>query len=302
MMNHKMNTVARRPRLVAGVVTCVAVLFLCGACTERMEIATDYAPPRLVITGCVTTDTMAHKIQISRTVGYFGSEQPRTYSNATVTINGRRLQSEGNGSYATDASFYGVGEERYTLDVWVDFDEDGTAEHYTAATTMPKVHQLDSITLSSLRFGSTQAPWMILLHFQDLPGPNYFGGHLYVNDTWYSNKIQRYYLNFFGDYTAEGQYIHFPATSYLIQEEMRWENDTHFLVYPNDVITFELNALSEEYFEFIRTAQQEISGGNPLFAGPPANVPSNLSGGAIGIFGAYTVSRKKLILPSKEGW
>ena len=279
-----------------------ATLILCAACIERMDISTDYATPRLVITGCVTTDTAAHIIKISRTAPYFGTELPQTYSSADVQINGIRLRPLGNGEYATDRSFCGVSGETYTLDVRVDFDGDGVPEHYSASAVMPPLHVLDSITLSSIQLATTRSPWMLLMHFQDLPGPNYFGSHLYINDVLYSNKVSRYFLNYFGEYVAEGQYIRFPATSFLIRDEMRWENDEPFYVHPADSLTLELNTLSEAYFEFIRTARQEINGGNPLFAGPPANVPTNLSGGAIGVFGAYTVSRKSLILPAAEAW
>ncbi|MDR0729665.1 MAG: DUF4249 domain-containing protein [Prevotellaceae bacterium] len=279
-----------------------AGMLLCAACMERMDLSTDYAPPRLVITGYVTTDTAVHRIKVSCTTPYFGTEQPRSYSSAEVQINGVRLRAVGDGEYVTDPAFFGVPGETYTLDVWVDFDDDGTPEHYSASAVMPALHRLDSITLSSVQLGTTKPPWMVIMHFQDLSGPNYFGAHLYINDTLYSNKMQRYFLNFFGEYVAEGQYIHFPVTSYSIREEMRWENDEPFYVYPRDSLTLELNTLSGDYFEFIRTARQEINGGNPLFAGPPANVPTNLSGGAVGIFGAYTISRKSLILPPKEEW
>jgi hypothetical protein len=69
---------------------------------------------------------------------------------------------------------------------------------------------------------------------------------------------------------------------------------------PGDTISIELNCLSEDYYNFIRTASLEVSGGNPLFAGPPANVPGNISNGAVGILGVSTVSRKSLILPETE--
>jgi hypothetical protein len=275
---------------------------LCNACTERMDITSDYMTPRLVITGYITTDTTAHKIQVRRTAAYFGKEQQETYSNAVVKINDQQLWSVGNGEYDTDSSFYGVSGETYQLDVWLDFDEDGTDEHYTATTVMPTLHVLDSITLASISPGVTRPPWMLMVHFQDLPGPNYFGVHLYIHQTsgreiWYSEQLRRYFINSFGDYAAEGQYIRFPALSYLIMESMYWYEDERIELHAGDTLIAELNTLAPDYFEFVRTAQLEIGGGNPLFAGPPANMPSNIQGGALGIFGAYTTSRQRLIIP-----
>ncbi|MDR0694997.1 MAG: DUF4249 domain-containing protein, partial [Prevotellaceae bacterium] len=279
-------------------ITGVAVIcgLLCNACIERMDITSDYITPRLVITGYITTDTTVHKIHVRRTAAYFGKEQQLTYSNALVKINNIPLWSAGNGEYLTDTSFYGVSGETYTLDVWLDFDEDGAAEHYTASTTMPEMHTLDSTTLASINWGSAQPPWMLMVHFQDLPGLNNFGVHCYIHQTsgreiWYSEQLWMYFINNFGDYAAEGQYISFPALSYVITESMRWHNDERIALQPGDTLIAELNTLAPDYFEFIRAAQSEINGGNPLFAGPPANMPSNIQGGALGIFGAYTVSR-----------
>ncbi|MDR0582359.1 MAG: DUF4249 domain-containing protein [Prevotellaceae bacterium] len=279
---------------------------ICGllgnACTERMDITSDYITPRLVITGYITTDTTVHKIYVRRTAAYFGKERQLTYSNARVKINGVPLWPAGDGEYHTDSSFYGVCGETYTLDVWLDFDEDGTEEHYTAAAIMPEMHTLDSVTLASINRGSIKPPWMLMMHFQDLPGPNNFGVHLYIHlasgrKLWYSEQLQQYFINNFGDYAAEGEYINFPALSYIITESIRWYNNERIALYPGDTLIAELNMLASDYFEFIRTAQLEINGGNPLFAGPPANMPSNIQGGALGVFGAYTVSRQRVIIP-----
>ena len=116
----------------------------------------------------------------------------------------------------------------------------------------------------------------------------------------YTNRIQRYYVNVFGETTAEGQYINFPV--FFIQKELNWYEDEKINLYTGDTITFELNVLSRAYYDFLRAAKREISGGNPLFAGPPANVPGNISNGALGIFGAYTISRQSVILEDEYGF
>jgi hypothetical protein len=275
--------------------------FLCAACTERMDIVTDNAVPRLVITGHITTDTMPHIISISQTVGYFGNEEVKTFSNAVVKINGDPLFPFGDGRYATDASFFGVPGQTYVLDVELDYDDNGVAEHYTAQATVPPLHTLDSVSLHIALASAADGPvWSVFVHFQDQPGLNTYGAHLYVGDVQYTNRIQYYYLNMFGKTTAEGQYIHFPV--FFMRKELRWDEDNQLAIYTGDTITVELNALTEVYYDFLRSAQREINGGNPLFTGPPANVPGNISGGALGVFGAYTVSRKFVVLEEKYGF
>jgi hypothetical protein len=268
-----------------------------------MDIVTDNAVPRLVIIGCITTDTMPHVISVSQTVGYFGDEEVKTYPDAIVKIDGDRLVSLGDGRYVTDASFFGVPEQTYVLDVELDYDGNGVAEHYTAQATVPLMHTLDSISLHLMSASITDDDpvWSVFVHFQDLSGPNTYGAHLYIDDTQYTNKIQYYYLNMFGKTAAEGQYIHFPV--FFMRKEMNGnEEDSKIYLYTGDIITVEMNELSEVYYDFLHAAQREISGGNPLFAGPPANVPGNISGGALGVFGAYTVSRQFVVLEEEYGF
>jgi hypothetical protein len=266
-----------------------------------MDITTDNAAPRLVITGCITTDTMSHVISVSQTIGYFGNEDITTYSGAIVKINGELLYALGDGRYATSASFSGVPGQTYALDVELDYDGDGIPEHYTAETTVPPMHTLDSVSLRLISSPEADKPvWSIFAHFQDQHGPNTFGAHLYINDMLYTNKIQRYYLNPFVESAAEGQYINFPV--FFIQQELGWEEEEKIFLYAGDTITFELNILTSVYYDFLQAARQEINGGNPLFAGPPANVPGNISGGALGIFGAYTTSRRLVVLEEEYGF
>ena len=276
------------------------LLAIISACTERIDITTDNATPRLAITGYITTENGPHKVQVSRTVGYFGSEKPMVYANATVKINNVDLEyDQTDGYYKTDKDFVGIPGETYKLEVWVDFNGDGTDEYYTASTTMPALVQLDSMSLRPMRANRPEGPpWVPFVHFMDVPGPNFYGAHLYINKFQYSSDLTRYFLNFFDDKAAEGQYINFPILEYWIREEIHWINDEIIILRPGDTITIELNLLSPEYFEFLRTAKEELNGGNPLFAGPPANIPGNISGNILGVFGSYTVSRAHTILKS----
>ena len=66
-------------------------------------------------------------------------------------------------------------------------------------------------------------------------------------------------------------------------------------VYLGDTITFELNGITEEYYNYVIEAQSQIFPQTPLFSGPPANVSSNISNNAIGFFAAYSVARSSVI-------
>ena len=291
------------------VLICLLLLVaLCG-CRERMYISTDNAAPQLVITGCITTDTTWHLVTISQTTGYFGSETPKTYDDATVSINGEPLYALGHGRYYTGSDFFGEPGKTYVLEAYVDKDSNGNLQRYTASATMPPMHELDSITLRIFRYHDGLPVWAIYVNFQDIANfPNLFGAHLYINSEQYSNKLRRYFLNDFDESAADGRYIRFPLiTEYVIANyALYWNSDNYydnyFNLYEGDTLTVDLNMLDRAYFNYLQAAKSEVRGNNPLFAGPPANVQGNIQGGALGIFGAYTTSRKSLIITEEYGF
>ena len=70
-------------------------------------------------------------------------------------------------------------------------------------------------------------------------------------------------------------------------------------VSPGDTIRFEMNCIDQAYYNFVTEAQLEIAGYYPLFSGPPSNVKSNIEGGALGIFTAYSIQEYELVLEQK---
>jgi hypothetical protein len=264
-----------------------------------MDIKTDNNMPRLVITGLITTDTAIHKIYVSRTVQYLGNEATKYYLDGVVKLNNTDLKADDSfNAYITTPDFYGIPGETYKLDVWVDFDEDGEPEHYASAVVMPEFIPLDSIYLGSMSVTHPLGPpWMLFVAFQDPVGPNYYGAGLHINQFNYSWTLAQYFINNFNSSVEDGRYIKFPV--YYIEDELEFRNsDDKLPLKPGDTLTLALNNMSQGYYDFVKAAKQEIDGGgSPLFAGPPANVPSNISNGALGVFGAYTISRKQICLP-----
>jgi hypothetical protein len=57
-----------------------------------------------------------------------------------------------------------------------------------------------------------------------------------------------------------------------------------------DKITLVMNSIDKPFSDYLTALQIETTPKNPLFSGPPANIPSNISNGAIGVFATYSVS------------
>jgi len=281
------------------------ILLLTTACTERIDLRNDGMEPMLVIT-CILTDSIAqfgeqeNKVIISRTTPYFGSLYYNYVSGAKVFINSNALKMNGTGHYEHEEAFCGVPGQTYTLEVRYDVNGDGVDEIYTATTTIPQKYQLDSITLSRIPYNVNYMA-RLSLHFQDSIGNGYFGARLCNenNGIYYSNRILRYCIFPFGPFSKDDYHriLQPPDLDWIIRHQLRWDNEESYYIYAGDTLSVELEALSPEYHRYLEVAKTEQSQKNPLFSAPSANIPTNIKGGALGIFGAYTTSRASVVIP-----
>ena len=253
------------------------LLILIASCTERIDIQVDDAPPRLVIYGYITTDVKQHSIRITRSAGYFTTDSPEGVSNAVVSISdddGKVIPLIENdtipGLYQTAAHVRGEEGKTYTLDVHIDNGDNRPLEHYRSEAYLQHINHIDSVGLqASLLFRQTVE---VLLYAQDIGGNNYYSIFVAINDSIVNSRISSFFVmdNFF----FRGQYMDGIACYYLNQNpDSEYRNE---ILSIGDTVTLNINAISQEYATFISNAQAEIRGSNPIFGGPPANVPTNI--------------------------
>ena len=77
------------------------------------------------------------------------------------------------------------------------------------------------------------------------------------------------------------------------------DDDPEEAVQPGDTITFELQSITQNYYNFVVDAQLEIAGNNPLFSGPSSNVRSNIDNDGKGIFTASSIQRVSVVIPGE---
>jgi len=278
---------------------------LAGSCTEPIDLHSDGMAPLLAIT-CVLTDTTVlefghfvvseNNVVIQKTTPYFGDLFTEYVLSAKVRLNSELLTLTGQGYY-TPKDFQAEPGKEYTLEVLYDLDGDGVEEVFRATTTMPQRCHLDSITLHPLPFGGDYFA-NLRVHFMGVPGENYYGAKLNnLNDTrMFSTRILRYTLFQYDFFSNEEEYKRLSPDWY-IQHEMSYDNEEKYYIYAGDTLSVTLESLSKEYHHFLEVAKIEASQRNPFFSPPRANLPTNFSGGAIGIFGAYTASSAKVLIP-----
>lgn len=249
------------------------VLFWMASCTERIKISTHEGESHLVIYGYITTELTHQAIQISRSNSFFAENKPDGISNATVSIQTgaytvpMREQSPGSGLYLSDVPFAGVEGESYTLHVSLDFDGDGVAEEYTASSYLPHAVRLDSI---GLQVSSAFKDMAEIVVFGELPDNerNYLSFHAYKNRQIINDSLINSFI--IDDKYLGTKNINGIPCFFLDQEEEESIIDT------GDLITLRIDVLNEDYAHFLMNGADEVSGKNPIFSGPPANIESNI--------------------------
>ncbi|MDR3095103.1 MAG: DUF4249 domain-containing protein [Bacteroidales bacterium] len=251
-----------------------ALLILAASCTERIDISTDNDPAHLVIYGYLNTDTVQHSIRITRSAGYFTTSSPEGISSADVTIStdDQFIHLYENdtvpGLYQTLPTVYGRSGKIYTLDVKLDFNNDGVPEHYQASSRLTELNDIDSIALQPSPVFRRAVE--LLLYAQDTPEENLYSIFVSVNDSILNARISSFYV--MDDSFFNGTYMNGIACYYLNPKT----DEGKLKLVPGDKVTMNINAIPEDYAEFISQAKAEISGSNPIFGGPPANVETNI--------------------------
>lgn len=267
-----------------GLIAAILSISSWQSCTEKIDIELDSSDIRCVIYGEITTDTMAHKVKITRSADYFSNQPADPIRGATVTItNGTEIfqlneSSTEPGCYFTSPDVYGTPGDTYTINVSnVDLLGNGNLTSYTASSKLNPVEKLDSIDAKYNNFGF----WEVLIWAKEpAETEDYYMFKLHINDVLYTDSLSNLVIQ--DDILINGSYVNGASAFYL------FEKDT---LKPGDRLTVEICNINKDFYHFIYEAQLMSSPQVPIFSGPPANVRTNFNNGAIGYFAAYSTAR-----------
>jgi len=265
-------------------------MVIASSCTEPIELDLNSDNNiRLVVDGFVTTDTTAHVVDLSLTKDYFGTGVPAKAEGAVVSItngtNVLNLTEVEPGKYYTPNDYFGLEGESYTLDI----DYDG--QSYSATTSLPTLTPLDSIAVLDYEeeLGPGQEEenefpdnYSVVPFFQEPSTEgNFYIFKMLINGEYFTETLIDWL--FTGDEIVNGSYI-------------RDAEFFSFYAEPGDEITFEMFSITKSDFENLNAILLETEFRGGLFDGAPANVPSNVSGGAVGQFIMADVERKTVTI------
>jgi len=262
------------------------------SCTERIEIDPGEGYTRLMVEGSFCTDKKIQTVLLSTTAGYFSNKPIPAVTKATVTISDGnvtyKLSEISPGRYQTDTRISGISGHFYTLRIKLATPIGGFSEYSATSKISPPV-VLDSIQLKFNPSWSEKGIWEVKGYFLDSAGPDYYRFLMFKNGIAITDTLSDWYVT--DDQFFNGKYLMGSTLAWLQQDKA---NES---LKKGDTVTAEIHVIEKEFADFIRSARSNMSGSNPLFSGPPANVKGNINNGAIGFFAAFSVSRAKIVVP-----
>jgi len=258
-------------------------MILLAGCTEKIDIDLGTTYTRLAVEGHITTDTTTHWVRLTKSIDYYSNTPPPSVSNAVVTINDgfETLTLTENdtlpGYYETLPDYYGIPGRTYSLEIELQ-EEINEYKSYSASCELKPVAPIDSIKVEYIEKWEV---WEVKIYAWEPPSVDFYTFNIIKNGVLITDTIDE--IGISDDRFFNGSYTNGATVYYLLEE------NPDEVVYPGDTITLIMGGITKEYYYFIIDLMDEtFEYRNPLFSGPPANVSTNISNGAVGFFAAYS--------------
>jgi hypothetical protein len=249
-------------------------LFLLSACKKIINIDLNNASPKVVIDGYITDQSGPYTVSLSNTVDFSADVYFSPVTGALVFITDNNagytdtLKESAPGIYKTQ-SIAGVIGHSYKLSVKVQNN------WYYANSTMPALVPFDSLYLQKFSFFGNTLNQFIPVFTDPIGQKNYYQFTVQVGDSLQND------INAWDDNLTDGKVNSRPINV----------NGSTDLFKGNDTCIVEMRCIDKSTFDYFNTLPNANGG-----ASTPANPTSNVTGGALGYFSAYTVRRKTIIV------
>jgi len=272
----------------------ITLLVFTSACTESFDVELDSTYVRFVVQGSISDERKAHQVSLTKSADYFSNAPAPRVTGATITIsdgeNTFDLTEVSDGLYETDTIAGEVG-KTYTLTI------NSEGETYTSSCYLNYCAPIDSINFGYYDFSDyyeddeyeKDTTLYILLNALEPETPgDFYLWNVYKNGILESDTLHEVY--FADDVFVNG--------NYLYDVMVQWVED----VSVGDTVTLEMQAITEEYYNYIIQLMTETVWNMGPLDGPPANPTGNISNGTMGFFLAYSVESITKIVPEKDEW
>lgn len=263
----------------------ISVIFA-AACTESLDIDLNEGENnRLVVAGEITNEPGPYSVRLTRSTSYFYNQPAPAELGATVTISDGEqtfvlLDEDNDGTYWTDSAARGIPGRTYTLNIKLT-----NGEEYEAVDHMPIPNRFDTIyyEYTNEEYGLTLPEYHYFFYatFTEQEGvDDCYMFYVYFNDSCYNSKFEDVKWAFAGS--------RYDGCGLFENVQICDANEDSIPKKPE--ARFDLFSVSTEYHQFIKDMSDETFGNATILQGPPANIYTNVSNGALGFFCARSTT------------
>lgn len=265
------------------IILLITIIGLSSCYNDRIELDLNDGNEKLVILAWITDLNEPQYVSITKTINYLGQDDPEFISDAIVIlqdeIQNYELEYDSRGRYYVPDDFQPRVGDVYQLEV----THDGII--YSAQQMMrpcPDIEQL-KLNLDNETAGGPDSidHYHPTFAFQESPGK---GDAYFTVDYAKGSPFSKYipFGLFTDDEYLDGEYL-----------ENVWA-EVHFYS-AGDTVIVDLHSINPETSDFLSDIETEIFRDTP-FDPPPANIPSNIDGGAVGYFIVSSAKREVIIV------
>ncbi|TCC98189.1 DUF4249 domain-containing protein [Pedobacter psychroterrae] len=251
-----------------------AAVLLLTSCEKIITLELDNAGAAVVIDAGLSDQGEIQVVRLSKTYDFTQPNKFNGASGATVVL----TSNTGNVVNYTEVEpgiynsprIRGRSGVKYTLTVNLE------GKTYIATSTMPDKVHIDSLTFKDYNFFGEKSRFVDVNYLDPRGAPNYYRYILRVK-----GKIEE-------DVVSEDRFNDGNEVANTIFYDLSdLERD--------DQIDVEFLCIDRNVYRYFYSLSQNMGGGGPPIA--PSNPPSNFSNGALGVFSAYTSSRRTATIP-----
>lgn len=247
-------------------------LIVLWSCEEMIEVSLKNENPKVVIESFITNEENPVVVKITKSQEFFNQSNFAPVKNATVQLvylsKNEKLIEMVDGYYVSSGT-HGISGRTYTLKITT------AGETFGATVEIPHSVPIDTVYFKPGLFRNDSLN--IFVGFRDpVKTENYYRIKLYRNRHY---AVNDYYL--LTDAFSDGEKIVAPIYYRYFA--------------PGDSVVVELLSLERNTWRYLKGMSESIQQG--VNSQAPGNPPSNFSGGALGIFGAWGSSNYRVIIP-----
>jgi len=251
------------------IVTAAVIVTSLSSCEKVIDLELNKSEPVIVVYGEINDQTENQYVRISRTYSFTEPNKFNEVTGARVIVTSQAGSvinySEITPGVYQSSKFRGRTGVQYTLDVTVD------GKKYSAVSTMPEKVFLDSLNFRDVSFFGNNSTYLIANFLDPLGIQNQYRYVLSIK-----SKVVE-------DLVSEDRFNDGNVVANTIYYKL---NDLE----RGDAIELDLQCIDRNVYKYYYAFGQNLGEGGPPVA--PANPPSNISNGALGIFSVHTSSKR----------